>query len=221
MLCQDHKRAPAATSVLFVRFTPASQAAERGPPTKSMHPDTRGIAAHMKEFGLHLLGRSLVDVTFSEMGQPYAHAMGVARCAHAVEITIKARIAEEHPLLIFVRVPKPAPKSLLGIERLMTEGRTLTYADLPDALWATTGYQIPDIQQFQEFGRLRNTITHLVVPNFDLCEATLRFAFQVIEPMIYDFWQSDIVEYYESYLEEEEYLAETLQRYGISFSRRR
>jgi hypothetical protein len=42
-----------------------------------MNPDTRKIAGHMKEFGLHVFGRSIVDVIFSEYTNPYSHAMGV------------------------------------------------------------------------------------------------------------------------------------------------
>lgn len=174
----------------------------------------------MREFGLCLLGRSIVDVTFAEIMNPYSHAMGVTRCAHAAEIIIKARIAEEHPLLIFTRLPKPDSKALLSIETLMIAGKTLMYADLPDALWAATGYRIPDLQHFEQFGKLRNTITHLAVPKIDLSEATLRFAFLLLEPMIYDFWKSDIVEYYEGYIEEEEYLTEQLARYNIAFKRK-
>src|ERR1700730_15763732 len=132
-------------------------------PDQNMHPDTRKIATHMKDFGLALLGRSIKDVTFAEMLNPYAHAMGVVTCAHAAEIIIKARISEEHPLLIFTKLPKPDPTELLDIGALMSEGRTLTYEDLPATLWAATGYRIAHLEQFRDFGRLRNTITHLAV----------------------------------------------------------
>lgn len=138
----------------------------------------------MKDFGLALLGRSIKDVTFAEILNPYVHAMSVVTCAHAAEIIIKARMAEEHPLLIFNKLPKPDPTALLDIGALMTEGRTLAYEDLPAALWAATGYRIAELELFKEFGKLRNTITHLAVPDMDLDETVYRFAFQVVEPMI-------------------------------------
>jgi hypothetical protein len=108
-----------------------------------VHPDTRKIAEHMREFGLALLGRSLEDVTFSEMLSPYVHAMGVVTCAHSAEIIIKARIAEEHPLLIFNKLPKPDPTLLLDVSALMTEGRTLAYEDLPAARGLQPGIASP------------------------------------------------------------------------------
>jgi hypothetical protein len=178
----------------------------------------------MKQFGLCLLGRSIVDVVFSEMMYPFAHAMGVARCAHAGEIIIKARIAEQHPLLIFAKLPKPKSQSLLGLRVLMAEGRTLMYNELPDVLWAVTGYRIPNRQRFESFGRLRNTITHLGVPGkTDLSKETLQFAFRVLRPMIEDFWKVDIFDYIEEYepeIQEEGYVQEQLKRYRIPLKTR-
>jgi hypothetical protein len=174
----------------------------------------------MKKFGLALVGRSIKDVTFAEILSPYAHAMAVVSCAHGAEIIIKARIAEEHPLLIFNKLPKPDPAALLDVGALMTDGRTLAYEDLPAALWAATGYRIAALELFREFGRLRNVITHLAVPNTDLCDDVYRFAFQVVEPMIYDFWKTDIIRCYEDFGEEEEYIFEQLARLEIAFTRR-
>lgn len=185
-----------------------------------MHPDTRKVAEHMKDFGFSLLGRSLQDATFAEMEKPYAHAMAVVSCAQAAEIIIKARIAEQHPLLIFTKLPSPDPSALLDVGALMVGGRTLTYEELPDALWAATGYRIANRKQFDEFGKLRNTITHFAVPNTDLAGAVLYFAFGVIEPMIYDFWKADILECYEWFGEEEEYIIEQLTQHNIPFTRK-
>lgn len=185
-----------------------------------MHPDTKKVAAHMKEFGLSLLGRSIKDVTFSEMLSPYAHAMAVVTCAQAAEIIIKARISEEHPLLIFSKLPKPEPTKLLDIGALMVGGRTLAYEELPRALWAATGYCIANLDQYDEFGKLRNTITHFAVPDVDLSDAVLGFAFKVVEPMIFDFWKADIIGCYEDFGEEEEYILEQLAQRNIPFERK-
>jgi hypothetical protein len=76
------------------------------------------------------------------------------------------------------------------------------------------------LEQFKEFGKLRNVITHLAVPGIELSESVYRFAFQVVEPMIYDFWKADIVACYELFGEEEEYITEQLARYEIRFTRR-
>lgn len=185
-----------------------------------MHPDTRNIAGHMREFGLALLGHALKGATFSECANAYAHAISVVTAANAAEILIKARIAEEHPLLIFTKLPHPDPAQLLDIDALMEKGRTLMYEDLPSILWAATGYRINLLEQYKKFGRLRNTITHLAVPDEDLSAEVYHFIFQVLEPIVWDFWKEDIIGYYEDLLEEEEYVAENLQRLNIAFIRR-
>jgi len=177
----------------------------------------------MKEFGLAALGRSIVEVTFAEMAQPYDHAMGAVRCAQAAEIILKARIAEEHPLLIFSKLPKMTqePDKLLGDAELLTDGKTLMYSDLPDTLWAATGYRLPLLDQYYEFGRVRNMLTHFAVPKMDLSQLTLRFAFTVLEPAIFNFWKSNIFEYVEIYdPDATEYVLEQLALFKIPFQDR-
>ena len=74
----------------------------------AMHPDTREVAAHMRQFGMAVLGRAVYDLTFSEMMAPYKHSMSVGLAAQGAEICVKARIAQEHPLLLFTHLPKSA-----------------------------------------------------------------------------------------------------------------
>ena len=66
-----------------------------------MHPDTRNIAADMQEFGLATLGRAANDLTFSQNMHDYASSMAIGAAGHGAELIIKARIAQEHPLLLF------------------------------------------------------------------------------------------------------------------------
>lgn len=56
-----------------------------------MNPETKQVSQHMKEFGLHILGRAIYDATFSEMMRPFAHMLSVVHAAHGAEILIKAR----------------------------------------------------------------------------------------------------------------------------------
>lgn len=187
-----------------------------------MHPSTRDISGHMQDFGLHILGRSIVDAVFAEIANPYSHAMGLVRCAHAAELLLKARIAEEHPLLIFEKNPKPKnyDGSKLDLDLLLSEGRTIMYSELPDILWAATGHRIRNIEQYHSFGRLRNIITHLAVPNADLSRETLHFAFGVIEPLIREFWNVDVMDYAEIYdCDCEEYVVEELKLIEVQYTR--
>ena len=127
-----------------------------------MNPETKQVSQHMKEFGLHILGRAIYDATFSEMTRPFAHMLSVVHAAQGAEILIKARIAEEHPLLIFKSYPKSnTTKDVLSIKELFKYGRTLMYSELPEVLWATTGYRIKELDRYQKFGELRNIIVHI------------------------------------------------------------
>jgi len=188
-----------------------------------MHPDTRNIAGYMKDFGLHILGRAVADATFSETMKPFAHPLAVVHAAHGAEIILKARIAQEHPLLVFENLPKSGiTAGDLTIAELLNHGRTIRYEDLPESLWATTGHRLAKSKEFLEFGRLRNQIMHFAVPDAKLAEATLRFCFEVIEPVVQDFWKESLVGYAEEWddvIHSDGYLSEQLARLGIELAR--
>jgi len=184
-----------------------------------MHPDTSKVSQHMYQFGCCTLGRAVVDAVFSEMSKPFAHASSITLAAHAAEIIVKARIAEEHPLLIFDALPKSTSTTdMLSIKELFEYGKTIMYSELPERLWAATGYRMKDVKKFIDFGKLRNTIMHFAVPNKELATETLKFAFEVIDPMLQDFWQDSIIEYTEMWddiVASEGYLLDQLKRCDI------
>jgi len=190
-----------------------------------MHPDTKEIAPHMREFGLHVLGRAIHDATFSEMGARYAHALSVVQAAHGAEIVLKARIAEEHPLLVFERLPKQQTTAgLLIAAELFLHGRSYDYFELPQRLWATTGHRLPNPDQYEAFGRRRNQIIHFAVPNVDLAAETIRFCMQVIEPALCDFgWDESCMEHADEWDEvtvSEGYFSEQVQRLNLTLDPR-
>jgi len=161
-----------------------------------MHQDTKQVAAHMKEFAFNILGRAIYDATYSEMMRPFAHVLSVVHAAHGAEILIKSRIAEEHPLLIFSAYPKSkTTDSLLTMEELFKHGRTLTYSELPEVLWATTGYRMKEVDEFLKFGALRNGLVHFAAPTFNAATETLRFTFEVVDPIARDIWGETFIEY--------------------------
>lgn len=185
-----------------------------------MHPDTREVAAHMQDFGLHLLGKAVYDATFSEMGSPFSHTLSIVEAAHGAEILIKARIAEEHPLLIFSRFPKSkTTNDMLSIKELFEYGQTLNYSELPEALWAATGYRIKHIDRFLKFGLLRNGLVHFAAPTIEASTETMKYAFEVIDPIIQDFWKTSFVSYAERWDDvviAEGYLREQIESLNIS-----
>lgn len=184
-----------------------------------MEADVRNLPDHMREFGLHLMGKAVRDATFSEMCTPYAHAIAVTIAAHAAEIIIKARIAQEHPLLIFSKLPKPAQgtTALLNLRDLLNTGRSLQFSELADVLWAATGYRIPNADQFREFGETRNAIIHCAVPDSDLSALTLEFAFKIVQPMVLEFWRESLLTYCDAYDDDMEiYLMKRLDDLGLT-----
>jgi len=159
--------------------------------------DKQRIANQMKLFGASMVARGLVNSTFSEYGNPYSHPMGLVQVANGFEILIKARIVEEHPLLIFSKIPKDNHISdgNIKFEDLLEHGQTIMYSELPDRLWATTGYKFESIKLFKDFGKIRNQIIHFAVPNKDLNELTLEFTFKVVEKSLNDWWDITILEF--------------------------
>ncbi|MEG3835791.1 hypothetical protein QUA46_19915 [Microcoleus sp. MON2_D6] len=185
-----------------------------------MNPETKQVSQHMKEFGLHILGRAIYDATFSEITRPFAHMLSVVHAAHGAEILIKARIAEEHPLLIFKSYPKSnTTKDVLSIKELFKYSRTLIYSELPEVLWATTGYRIKELDRYQKFGDLRNIIVHFsAAPDCEASTETLKFALEVLDYIVQDFWGESLIYYsqeWDDVIISEGYLREQIEQLNI------
>lgn len=189
-----------------------------------MHPDTANVAVHMRDFGLCVIGRAVHDAVYSERGRPYSHAMAAGHAAHGAEILVKARIAQEHPLLIFNGLPTSrTAKDMLTIQELFEHGQPAAFVELPELLWAATGYRMANPKRFLDFGRLRDRIIHFAVPELDAAGDVLRFIFDVVEPMVADFWSESIVTYAEEWDEgvvSDGYLEEQLKAANITITPR-
>jgi hypothetical protein len=145
--------------------------------------------------------------------------LAVVQAAHAAELLIKARIAQEHPLLVFDTLPRPdqATGALLNFEDLFKKGKTVTWSDLPARLWAAAGMRLADEKRFKEFGELRNMIQHFTVPGGrDLGRETVNFVFGVLDPFINDCWDLCAIDYDEDD-SGEPYIVRSLVRQEIVF----
>lgn len=130
--------------------------------------------------------------------------LSILQVAHAMEILIKARIAEEHPLLIFDRLPKPQKSQgreiidELTISKLSNEGRTIEWSSLLETLWAASNVKSIDIAEFNRFGNIRNCIQHFGIPPED-CPVShltsLRFIYHVIDPFLFECWGLYAIDY--------------------------
>lgn len=175
------------------------------------------IHEHMLALGLAALAHANSHANYFSYENGFWNELSVIQAAHAAEILIKARIAKEHPLLIFENIPNGKDcEKRLTIKTLISQGRTFQYRDLPDRLWATTGIRIPNQNLFQEFGRLRNSIQHFAVPNDDIAQRAVDFIYGVIDPLINECWGLYAIDYNEDH-EPYIYLIEGLIRRGTLF----
>lgn len=176
--------------------------------------DKHKIASQMRDFGLSMVAKGVVNATFSEAGVPYSHAMGLVQVANGFEILIKSKIVEEHPLLVFNKVPKETNLSdgNIKMEDLLEHGQTIMYSELPDRLWATTGYKIHPIELYNKFGRVRNQIIHFAIPEISLSDFTLEYAFKIIEKAVNSWWNTTILDYAQEH--DESILEHIFERIG-------
>ncbi len=184
-----------------------------------MNPALQGIWEHMRDLGLGALAHANRHAAYTDMVHNRWSELSVLQAAHAAEILIKARIAQEHPLLIFDQLPRSTQTtgSLLNLEDLFKSGRTVQWSDLPDRLWAATGIKIPNRARYDSFGKLRNGLQHFgPTPGFDPGTETLEFVFDVIDPFINQCWGLYAIDYDED-SEEYIYLAGILVGREIPF----
>jgi len=184
-----------------------------------MNQHLKEVPKHMLRLGLGALTHAIYHANYYSPDNPLWAELSVLQAAHAAEILIKARIAQEHPLLIFERLPdlKKANKTPLDLKLLIEHARAVQYSDLPDRLWATTGLYLLEVDSYQEFGKLRNTIQHFTAPDgVDFSQKTLEFLFGVIDPFIHKCWRLCAIDFNEDH-EPYIYLIEGLIRRGILF----
>ncbi|ELE6493418.1 hypothetical protein L8P93_20775 [Enterobacter kobei] len=160
-----------------------------------MDQNLRTIYEHMINLGCGSLRHANFLGHFYDMTNDYWNELAVLQAAHAGEIFLKARLAQEHPLLIFDTIPKSTSKhvnneGLLNFETLLQDGRTIDYSDLPEKVWAATGLKFtPDqLRLFKEFGFLRNKIQHFASPNEDIQSQITNYIYGFIDPFINSQW---------------------------------
>lgn len=182
-----------------------------------MNPELRKVHTNIRALGLDALAHANWHAHYMHMNNS-TPALSALQAAHAAELLIKARIAEEHPLLIFEQIPKASESAsgLLDFKDLFRKGRTLDYAGLPARLWAATGMKLPGLDLFNEFGRLRNAIQHFASPGVDVSEEVTKFICGVIDPLIHECWGEFAIDHNED-TEPHRYLMEIVIRREVSF----
>ncbi len=182
-----------------------------------MHPELRNVAEHMKDLGLGALTHAMRLSLYHDQNNPHWGELSVLHGAHAAEILIKARIAAEHPLLIFAELPRTTQSGgqVLAFEDLIQKGRTIEFQDLPERLWATTGQQLFEPLVFRAFGRLRNAIQHFASPTGNLSARTLEFVFKVLDPFLIENWGLYAIDFNEEFGDHYEHILDTLVSWNL------
>jgi len=153
------------------------------------------VSKNMRLTGMLLFRDALSEAIWTKRSRCVVHM------AQAAEILLKARIADEHPLLIFSKIPsQTSNQTRLSLADLLEKGRTFSYAELPDQLWATTGTQIENIKDYRAFGKLRNQIIHFSMTNQDdLDLKSLKYGLEILDPLIKGFWGTSVLEFFTKY----------------------
>ncbi len=182
-----------------------------------MQDDLKGVWEHMRELGLCALQHAFYHAALYSMENPRWADLSVLQAAHAAELLVKARIAFEHPLLIFSKIPEPQADSpgVLDFDSLFASGLTVQWNELPGRLWATTGISL-NKGQFLAFGRFRNAIQHFAPPlGQNASDQTLDFIFRVLDPFLYATWDLCAIDFHEDH--EDQYVIGAVVRRELPF----
>lgn len=194
-----------------------------------MDDELRTVSKHMSDFAGALFGHAMWhSIMTGRGGTPWSEVFGLIHVVHGGELLLKAAVVKEHPLLIFSKTPAldqyGSPR--LTFEALAKGGRTISYNELPNTLWAATGYRLPDIDTYRRVGELRNSIQHFAAPQADYPCEVLSYICRVAEPVFRKFWNVGVFrvivdgwDEQDSYLFSEEPLVkEAIEECGIEFS---
>ena len=167
------------------------------------------ISIDMRELGLAALSHAnRIEPQTDKWAE-----LSILQVAHAMEILIKARIAEEHPLLVFEKLPKPEKNGAseivdeLTISKLSEKGHTIEWSSLLDTLWAVNNVKSIDFTKFNKFGKIRNCIQHFGIPPTDRAVShltSLQFIYNVIDPFINECWGLFAIDYCQDFNQDNE-----------------
>ena len=156
------------------------------------------IPINMRYLGLSALAHANRHASYFIEENDKWEELSVIQAAHAAEILVKARIAQEHPLLIFKDLPSVSNQQSLTLEMLSEKGKTLEWSELPKVFKTITGYDFKNRELFSEFGYLRNSIQHFGIPiqsNTQVFCKTLNFIYSFIDPFINEHWGLYAIDY--------------------------
>ncbi|UYO44798.1 hypothetical protein KQX63_01825 [Rhodopseudomonas palustris] len=186
-----------------------------------MNPVLTEIPARILHLAFGALSQANMHAVFSDPGNEHWDFISVTNTAHAGELFLKAIIAKEHPLLIFKDLFSLDDNRTDSIElvNLVKRGKTHEFERLPQVLWAVTGKRIPNPECYERLRRARNSIQHFCAPeDEDFRGLSLEFIYTIIDPLIFEHFESFAIEYHEDHSVGYDYVVATLLRKQLRFS---
>ncbi len=186
-----------------------------------MNEALRDIPDRILGLAIAALTQANMHAVFMDPGSEHWPQMSILNTAHAGELFLKALIAREHPLLIFKDLVNLDDNRTdeLGLQTLLTRGRTHDFEKLPQVLWATTGIRIPNPDCFERLRRARNAIQHFCLPEIrDLSALSLEFIYTIIDPLIAERFGLYAIEYHEDHNVGYDYVVKALLVREMRFS---
>lgn len=186
-----------------------------------MNEALRDIPGRILGLATAALTQANMHAVFMDPGSEHWPQMSILNTAHAGELFLKAMIASEHPLLIFKDLVSLDDNRAdeLGLETLLSRGRTHDFEKLPQVLWATTGLRIPNPECFERLRRARNAIQHFCAPDIrDLSALSLEFIYTIIDPLIAERFGLFAIEYHEDHSVGYDYVVRALLVREMRFS---
>jgi hypothetical protein len=186
-----------------------------------MNEELNGIPDRILGLATAALTQANMHAVFMDPGSEHWPQMSILNTAHAGELFLKAMIACEHPLLIFKDLANldDGLTDELGLQTLLTRGRTHDFEKLPQVLRATTGIRIPNPDCFERLRRARNAIQHFFAPDIqDLSELSLEFIYTIIDLLIAERFGLYAIEYHEDHNVGYDYVVNELLAREFRFS---
>lgn len=178
------------------------------------------VSENIRELGLGALSHANRHAIYFDDTNDKWGELSVLQAAHAAELLVKARIAQVHPLLIFADLPSVSNQETLSLNKLAENGKTIGWSDLPKVFKTITGCNFIKKENFEKFGKLRNSLQHLgVFPGSSTTSPpleTLKFIYSFIDPFINEHWQLCAIDFDED-MDSYECLPNTLINYEIEF----
>ncbi len=182
--------------------------------------ELKNISKNILSLGLAALAHANRHAAYYDEANDKWGELSVLQAAHAAELLVKARISQEHPLLIFSNLPSVSNQDTLSIDKLAEYGKTIEWSDLPKVFKTITGCNFENDSIFKSFGRLRNSVQHFgIIPNQSTTSAsleTLKFIYSFIDPFINEHWGLYAIDFDED-MDSYEHLPNILIGYEIKF----